>query len=205
MSVYCTTLKQTDVLTGKGVKMLLECLELYLSIYAASLHQVSGLKRSRLWLTSSLRLSTTKKTKTKSSSREGGREWKTTSNHSVVIVFSMRYFDRAALFAEACQEFGFLSPEGDKNSILLKSWFSPVTISCSKKDVQKLYHKIFNNYSSSPNGLWVNSPWGRSKIQLVGQKISRQNIFHWLKQDFNPFLPLKTLQIWRALFATTGL
>ena len=32
--------------------------------------------------------------------------------------------------------------------------------------------KIFNNYSSSPNGLWVNSPWGRSfsKSQLVGQK-----------------------------------
>ena len=46
--------------------------------------------------------------------------------------------------------------------------------------------RIFNNYSSSPNGLWVNSPWGRrprywlrahegeknncfSKIQLVGQ------------------------------------
>ena len=48
---------------------------------------------------------------------------------------------------------------------------------------------LFNNYSSSPNGLWVDSPWGRrpnglltqmpfglqeqlliSKIQLVGQK-----------------------------------
>lgn len=29
---------EIDVLTGKGVKMLLECLELYLSIYAASLH-----------------------------------------------------------------------------------------------------------------------------------------------------------------------
>ena len=29
---------EIDVLTGKGVKMLLECLELYLSLYAASLH-----------------------------------------------------------------------------------------------------------------------------------------------------------------------
>ena len=36
----------------------------------------------------------------------------------------MRYFDRAGLFAEACQEFGFLSPEEEKNSILSKlSWF----------------------------------------------------------------------------------
>ena len=36
----------------------------------------------------------------------------------------MRYFDRAGLFAEACQEFGFLSPEEEKNSILAKlSWF----------------------------------------------------------------------------------
>jgi len=32
----------------------------------------------------------------------------------------MRYFDRAGLFAEACQEFGFLSPEEEKNSILAK-------------------------------------------------------------------------------------
>ena len=28
---------EIDVLTGKGVKMLLECLELYLSIYASSI------------------------------------------------------------------------------------------------------------------------------------------------------------------------
>ena len=27
--------------------------------------------------------------------------------------------------------------------------------------------RIFNNYSPSPNGLWVNSPWGR---RLVGQR-----------------------------------
>lgn len=32
----------------------------------------------------------------------------------------MRYFDRAAMFAEACQEYGFLSPSDEKNSILLK-------------------------------------------------------------------------------------
>lgn len=31
---------------------------------------------------------------------------------------SMRYFDRAGLFAEACQEYGFLSPTEEKNSIL---------------------------------------------------------------------------------------
>ena len=34
-----------------------------------------------------------------------------------------------------------------------------------------LYHKwqvrIFNNYSSSPNGLWVNSPWGRRPNGLL--------------------------------------
>jgi len=30
----------------------------------------------------------------------------------------MRYFDRAGLFAEACQEYGFLSPSEEKNSIL---------------------------------------------------------------------------------------
>ena len=45
-----------------------------------------------------------------------------------------------------------------------------------------LVPRIFNNYSSSPNGLWVNSPWGLgpngywlrghvfSKIQQVGQE-----------------------------------
>ena len=47
------------------------------------------------------------------------------------------------------------------------------------KRVKRLYgHRLLNNYSSSPNGLWVNSPWGHegernncfSKIQLVAQK-----------------------------------
>ena len=41
-----------------------------------------------------------------------------------------------------------------------------------------------------------------SKIQLVGQKLSRLNIFRKLKLDVNPFFTTKTLQIWRALFAT---
>lgn len=36
----------------------------------------------------------------------------------------MRYFDRAGLFAEACQEYGFLSPEEEKNSILAKPSFT---------------------------------------------------------------------------------
>ena len=38
----------------------------------------------------------------------------------LLFICSMRYFDRAGLFAEACQEFGFLSPEEEKNSILAK-------------------------------------------------------------------------------------
>ena len=54
--------------------------------------------------------------------------------------------------------------------------------------------RIFNNYRASPNGLWVNSPWGRrpnklltqrpwgqeeklSKIQLVGQKYRDKTAF----------------------------
>ena len=28
---------------------------------------------------------------------------------------------------------------------------------------------IFNNYSSSPNGLWVNSPWGRHLHQRISE------------------------------------
>ena len=109
----------------------------WISIYAASLHKVSSLKHSRLLLISSLHLSNTTKTKTKS-----GREWKTTSNQLVVIVFSMRYFDRAALFAEACQEFGFLSPEEENNSILLKSWFFPLQFLVPKR----MYRKYIIRY-----------------------------------------------------------
>ena len=66
--------------------------------------------------------------------------------------------------------------------------------------------RMFNNYSSSLNGLWVNSGrmgyWLKghegernnyfSKFQLVGQKHREQKIFSFLKLDFNPFLPPKS-------------
>ena len=63
--------------------------------------------------------------------------------------------------------------------------------------------QLFNNYSSSPNGLSVNSPWGRrpnglltqrpwgernncfSKIQLVGQKFRSKTTLAW-KTRFIP-------------------
>ena len=32
------------------------------------------------------------------------------------------------------------------------------------------YNNIINNYSSSPNGLWVNSPWGRGPNGLLTQR-----------------------------------
>ena len=69
---------------------------------------------------------------------------------------------------------------------------------------------VFNNYSTTPNGLRVNSPRGLrpnglllrghegernncfSKIQLVSQKISSQNNFSWLTLDFNLFWPRKS-------------
>ena len=46
-------------------------------------------------------------------------------------------------------------------------------------------------------GYWLRGHKGKrndcfSKIQLVGQKISRQNNFSKLKLDFNPFLPPKS-------------
>ena len=45
-----------------------------------------------------------------------------------------------------------------------------------------------------------------SKIQLVGQKKkSSLNIFRKLKLDFNTLLPQNITNIWRALFATSGL
>ena len=85
---------------------------------------------------------------------------------------------------------------------------------------------IFNNYSSSPNGLWVDSPWGRtpngllrywlrgyegernncfSKIQLVGQKNIETKHLSRVKARHQSFFTAKTLQMWRALFATSGL
>ncbi|XP_015757943.1 PREDICTED: WD repeat-containing protein 11-like, partial [Acropora digitifera] len=40
------------------------------------------------------------------------------------MLYSMRYFDRAALFAEACQEFGFLSPEEENNTALVHAVYT---------------------------------------------------------------------------------
>ena len=42
------------------------------------------------------------------------------------------------------------------------------------------------------------------KSNYLVKKVSRLNIFRKLKLDINPFLPPKQ-QIWRALFATSGL
>ena len=80
---------------------------------------------------------------------------------------------------------------------------------------------LFNNYSSSPNGLWVNSPWGRrgywfrgyesernncfSKIQLVGQKNMETKYLSQVKARHQPFFTAKILQKWRAHFASSGL
>ena len=33
-----------------------------------------------------------------------------------------------------------------------------------------LWHALINNYSSSPNGLWLNSPWGRRPNGLLSQR-----------------------------------
>ena len=64
-----------------------------------------------------------------------------------------------------------------------------------------IINMTFNSYSSSPNGLWVNSYWLRghegernncfSRIQLVGQNYRDKTTFSWLKLDVNPFLPPK--------------
>ena len=75
-----------------------------------------------------------------------------------------------------------------------------------------------NNYSSSPNGLWVNSRmgyWLRGyegernncfiKIQLVAQKNIETKHLSQVKARHQSFFTAKTLQIWRALFATSGL
>ena len=54
----------------------------------------------------------------------------------------------------------------------------------------------FNDYSSSPNGLLTQSPWGWEEwvIVLVKSNYLRQNNYSWLKLDFfNPFfLPPKS-------------
>lgn len=40
------------------------------------------------------------------------------------MLYSMRYFDRAGLFAEACQEYGFLSPSDEKNTALVHAVYT---------------------------------------------------------------------------------
>jgi len=40
------------------------------------------------------------------------------------MLYSMRYFDRAGLFAEACQEYGFLSPTEEKNTALVHAVYT---------------------------------------------------------------------------------
>ena len=83
---------------------------------------------------------------------------------------------------------------------------------------------LFNNYSSSPNGLWVNiahDAEGRMgfwligykgernkcfrKIQLVGQNNMETKHLSQVKAGHQSFFTAKTLQIWWALFATSGL
>ena len=44
-----------------------------------------------------------------------------------------------------------------------------------------------------------------SKIQLVGQKYIETKHLLQVKARHQPFFTAKTLQIWRALFATSGL
>ena len=75
---------------------------------------------------------------------------------------------------------------------------------------------IFNNYSSSPNELWINGLgyWLRgyegegnncfSKIQLVKKNIETKYLSQ-VKARLQSIFTVKTSQIWRALFATSGL
>ena len=46
---------------------------------------------------------------------------------------------------------------------------------------------IFNNYSSSPNGLWVNSPWGRRPTSPDHQGLTVIGINMWLTLLFFVF------------------
>ena len=50
--------------------------------------------------------------------------------------------------------------------------FKPIAICCFDFFVVTLLLQfgIFNNYSSSPNGLWVNSPWGRRPSEGMRSK-----------------------------------
>ena len=40
----------------------------------------------------------------------------------------------------------------------------------SRRALRTFFSGIFNNYSSSPNGLWVFSPWGRRPNELLTQR-----------------------------------
>lgn len=54
------------------------------------------------------------------------------------MLYSMRYFDRAGLFAEACQEYGFLSPKEEKNTALV--------------------HAVYTEYARYLHGLGLQKP-----------------------------------------------
>lgn len=54
------------------------------------------------------------------------------------MLYSMRYFDRAAMFAEACQEYGFLSPSDEKNTALV--------------------HAVYTEYARYLHGLGLEKP-----------------------------------------------
>ena len=61
---------------------------------------------------------------------------------------------------------------------------------------------IFNNYSSSPNGLWLRGHEGErnncfSKFQLVGQKNIKTKHLSQLEARLQSSFTAKTLQIWR--------
>ena len=43
--------------------------------------------------------------------------------------------------------------------------------------------RIFNTYSSSPNGLWVNSPWGRRPNGLLTQAMRARGIIVLVKSN----------------------
>ena len=61
-----------------------------------------------------------------------------------------------------------------KATYLLKKRFARVEPDCVftwYNVVHRIYFRqLFNNYSSSPNGLWVNSPWGRRPNGLLIQR-----------------------------------
>ncbi len=51
----------------------------------------------------------------------------------IEMLYSMRHFDQAALFVEACQEFKLL-PTNDETSILLSNFIHNVSICSPNKD-----------------------------------------------------------------------